>query len=78
MEGTDPDPMRDLDFRAIVGRPANPVLWEWCPYCPSQPQLAERAVVSAVRRLRLGQGPYGTPETDELAQQRRRKKARVS
>ena len=38
MEGVPPDPMRDLDFQAMVGRPANPVLWEWCPYCPSEPR----------------------------------------
>ena len=29
MHDVDPDPMRDLDFQAVVGRSANPVLWEW-------------------------------------------------
>jgi hypothetical protein len=57
MEDAPADPMRDLDFQAVVGRPANPVLWEWCPYCPAEPALAERAVVAAVRRLKLGTGP---------------------
>lgn len=69
-----PDPMRDLDFQAVVGRPANPVLWEWAPYCPADPAQAERSVVSAVRRLKLGQGPYGPPESDELARRRRRRR----
>lgn len=53
MEEVAADPMRDLDFQALVGRPANPVLWEWCAYCPAEPVKAERRVVSAVRRLRL-------------------------
>lgn len=75
MEQAPPDPMRDLDFQAMVGRPANPVLWEWCPYCPSEPRKAESAVVSAVRRLKLGAGPYGQPAGDELSQRRRKKGA---
>ena len=57
MEDAPPDPMRGLDFEIAVGRSADPVLWEWCPYCPASPVMAERAVVSAVRRLKLGQGP---------------------
>jgi hypothetical protein len=67
--------MRGLDFEAIMHRPANPILWEWCPYCPSEPRKAEAPVVSAVRRLRLGAGPYGQPDGDELAQRRRKKGA---
>jgi hypothetical protein len=69
-----PDPMRDLDFQAMVGRPANPVLWEWAAYCPTEPALAERSIVSAVRRLKVGAGPYGQPDDDELAQRRRRRR----
>jgi hypothetical protein len=42
MEGVSADPMRDLDFQAMVRRPANPILWEWCPYCPASAALAER------------------------------------
>jgi hypothetical protein len=75
MEGVPPEPMRDICFQAIVGRPADPVLWEWCPYCPSEPRKAESAVVSAVRRLKLGAGPYGQPDGDELAQRRRKRRA---
>ena len=75
MHGVEPDPMRDLDFQAIVKRPANPILWEWCPYCTAEPTKAEAAVVSAVRRLKLGTGPYGQPDGDELAHRRRKKKA---
>jgi hypothetical protein len=75
MHDVDPDPMRGLDFEAIMHRPANPILWEWCPYCPSEPRKAEAPVVSAVRRLRLGAGPYGQPDGDELAQRRRKKGA---
>ena len=75
MEDAPPDPMRDLDFQAIVGRKANPVLWEWCSYCPSEPQRAERAVVAAVRRLGMAQGPYGPPDGDELAQRRRTRRS---
>jgi hypothetical protein len=74
MQDVPPDPMRDLDFQAMVGRPANPVLWEGCPYCPQEPVRAERGVVSAVRRLRLGKGPYGPPDSDELAQRRRKRR----
>jgi hypothetical protein len=50
MEGVPPDPMRDLAFQHVVKRPANPVMWEWVPYCPANPAPAERAVVTAVRR----------------------------
>jgi hypothetical protein len=75
MEDAPPDPMRDLDFQAMVGRAANPVLWEWCAYCPAEPVRAERGVVSAVRRLRLGKGPYGPPDSDELTQRRRKRRA---
>jgi hypothetical protein len=49
--------MRDICFQSLVGRPANPVLWEWCAYCPSEPKKAGAAIVSAVRRLKLGKGP---------------------
>jgi hypothetical protein len=74
MEDAPPDPMRDLDFQAMVGRPADPVLWEWCPYCPAEAAKSERAVVAAVRRLGLGHGPYEVPAgDDELSRRRRRR-----
>jgi hypothetical protein len=66
--------MRDLDFQAVVGRPANPILWEWCANCPAEAKKAEAEVVSAVRRLKLGAGPYGQPDGDELARRRRKRR----
>jgi hypothetical protein len=67
-----PDPLRTLDFQAFVGRAPDPVAFSWLPYCPTEPQKAERAVVAAARRLGVGMGPYELDADDELS--RRRKK----
>jgi hypothetical protein len=67
MEDAPPDPMRDLDFQAMVGRPANSIPWEWCPYCPANPALAERSIVGAVRRLKMGRMAAPLPQTPQQA-----------
>jgi hypothetical protein len=72
------DPMRDLDFEALVGRPMDPVALSWLPYLPAPDRKAaervERDVVAAARRLGVGRGPHEIPESaDELAKRRRRR-----
>jgi hypothetical protein len=73
------DPMRHLDVSAVSGGSVeafDPFVWTWLPYCPSDPKAAERAILTAARRLGLGEGPYEVPgdKADELAQRRRRRR----
>jgi hypothetical protein len=51
------DPMRHLDVLAVSGgkvEAINPFVWTWLPYCPSNPKAAERAILTAARRLGCG------------------------
>jgi len=73
------DPMRHLDVSAVSGgrvEALDPFVWTWLPYCPSDPTAAERAILTAARRLGLGEGPYEVPggaQDDELSRRRRRR-----
>jgi hypothetical protein len=72
------DPMRDLDFEGLVGRPMDATALSWLPCLPASDRRAaervERELVAAARRLGVGTGPRELPETaDELAERRRRR-----
>jgi hypothetical protein len=54
------DPIRDLDFQALVGRPMDELALSWLPYLPAatkaEAERVDREVVAAARRLGVGRG----------------------
>jgi hypothetical protein len=54
------DPLRDLDFQALVGRPMDELALSWLPYLPAatkaEAERVDREVMAAARRLGVGRG----------------------
>ena len=80
------DPLRGMDWAAVLGHEPDDLLVTWTPYCFWPGSLAlgasaadrrkaeriEREIVGAAKRLGVGMGPYDLPgHDDELAKRRR-------
>jgi hypothetical protein len=56
------DPMRDLHAQVqLCGRRVDERIWGWPPVCPANVAGAERAILGALDRLDVGEGPFDPP-----------------